>query len=78
MNNALRVTAPDPMLENADPNAEKLQQYIGIGGVIVGALGAAWARLRYYSKSDIERIVDERLEHQALMKMLEKHQGGGK
>ncbi len=69
--------APTPMLENADPNAEKIQQYIGIGGVLVGALGALWAKVRYYSKSDIEKIVDDRLEHQALMKMLDKHRSDG-
>jgi hypothetical protein len=53
-----------------DPNAEKYQQYIGLGGVIFGILSAAWAKMKCPSKKDIEDIVDERLEHQALMKML--------
>jgi hypothetical protein len=55
-----------------DPNAEKYQQYIGIGGVIFGILSAAWAKMKCPSKEDIEKIVDDRLEHQALMKLLEK------
>ncbi len=71
---SLPMSAPAPTMD-PDPNAEKYQQYIGIGGVIFGILSAAWAKMKCPSKREIEDIVDERLEHQALMKMLDERGG---
>lgn len=48
-----------PMLADQDPNPEK---WIGIGGFVGGLLMAIWAKVRWHSKEDIEKIVDARLE----------------
>ncbi len=67
---------PSPM--DPDPNAEKYQQYIGIGGVIFGIISAAWAKVRCPSRKDIEDIADERYEHHELMKLLDHRRDAGK
>ncbi len=74
----MSATAPaHPPSMDPDPNAEKYQQYIGLGGVLFGFLAAAWAKMKCPSKEDIERIVDARLEHQALMKLLDQRDAQG-
>lgn len=72
----MSATAPAPAMD-PDPNVEKYQQWFGIGGVIFGVLSAAWAKAKCPSKEEIERIVDARLEHQALMKLLDQRDAQG-
>ncbi len=55
-----------------DPSSEKYQQWFAVGGVLFGLMSAAWAKIKCPSKDEVEKWVDDRLEHRELMKLLEK------
>ena len=67
----MSASAPTHAPMDPDPNAEKYQQMFGIGGVLFGFASAAWAKMKCPSKAQVEKWVDERIEHRELLKLLE-------
>ncbi len=67
----MSATAPAPASMDPDPNVEKYQQWFGIGGMAFGFAAAAWAKIKCPSKEQVEKWVDDRIDHLELMKLLD-------